>query len=72
MLVTPDGITTGAAAATMTCSTAEVVSCAASTTLIEIARVVRFAPLVENVSDCKAAAYCAGVAVPVRVSTPAE
>ncbi len=72
VLVVPDGIITGAAAATTTCSAAEPLCCAASTTLIEIARVMRFGLVVENVTDCKAAAYWAGVAVPLKVSTPSE
>ena len=35
-------------------------------------RVVVFVLVVENVTDCKAAVYWAGVALPVKVSTPPE
>ena len=73
VLVVPDGVTTGAAgvaSATLTLSAAAVLDSALSAATIEIARVVVFVLVVENVTDCKAVWYWAGVALPLRVSTP--
>ena len=73
VLVVPDGVTTGAAgvaSATLTLSAAAVLDSALSAATIEIVRVVVFVLVVENVTDCKAVWYWAGVALPLRVSTP--
>ena len=43
---------------------------AESLTTIEMFRVAVLVLVEENVTDCKAAWYWAGVALPVRVSTP--
>ena len=76
VLVVPDGVTTGAAIVTLTLSAAvllaiEPVSFVSRAT-IESDRVVVLVLVVENVTDCKAVWYWAGVALPLRVSTPPE
>ena len=56
--------------ATLTLSAAAVLDSELSAATIEIARVVVLVLVVENVTDCKAVWYWAGVALPLRVSTP--
>ena len=59
VLVAPDGVTTGAAIATLTLSAAALLVSALSTATIESDRVVVFVLVVENVTDCKAVWYWA-------------
>ena len=68
----PDAVNTGAAIATLTLSAAELLVSELSRATTEIARVVTLALVVENVTDCRAAWYWAGVALPLKVSTPPE
>ena len=61
-------------AETFTCSAAALLVNVPSRVTIEIARAVVLVPTLfeENATDCKAAWYCATVALPLRVSTPPE
>ena len=68
----PDGVTTGAAMNTFTCSGAEMLASAPSMATTEIDRAAVFGVVVENVTDCRAAWYWAGVALPLKVSTPPD
>ena len=70
--VTPDAVTTGAAMATLTVSdTGLLVSVPSDTKSVSVLGVV-LVLVVENVTDCKAAWYCATVASPLSKSEPAE
>ena len=68
----PDGVTTGAvvASATSTVSAAALLVSELSAATIEMARAVVVVLVVEKVIDRNAAWYCAGVPLPVKVSTP--
>ena len=57
---------------TSTLSAAELLVSELSRATIESDRVVVLVLVVENVTDCKAAWYWAGVALPLKVSTPPE
>jgi hypothetical protein len=66
-------VTTGAANATLTLSAPVLLvvgEARLSSAMIEIDRVVVFELVVENVTDCKAVWYWAGVALPLKVSVP--
>ena len=76
VLVVPDGFTTGAAISTSTVSAPVLLGTSpvsfASKATIDSDRAVLVVLVVENVTDCKAAVYWLGVALPVRLSTPPE
>ena len=72
VLVVPDGRHDRAGSETSTLSAAGLLPTDWSIATIEMARVVVFVLVVENVTERKAVWYCAGVAVPLSVNTPPE
>ena len=72
VLVAPDASSAGRVVNTTTCSAVGSLSSGPSLAMMEIARAVVFVLVVENVTDSKAAWYWAGVALPLKVSTPPE
>ena len=70
MLVTPEGVATGAVGSTTTLSAATLLVAEPSAATTEIARVAVLVPVVAKVTDSSAAWYWAGVALPLKVSVP--